>query len=227
VDRLLTRNDDPPNHTKQHQRISLAISHMVRRSSLPLTWLLISVFSVNSGLSSSSQEAQAPRSTELREHDPLSYAVVYARKSNNQFALSEIAIRYAELGDLEQAMRVNESATDEDWRTGAFGKIALEYWKQGEKERARALFLRVANLPLPKDVIYIWGEIIESMAEAQQFDLALDTVNATAAAGDSTAGNALEKVVEVFVTGKARNPTLPDILPRAITIARTVPEEVS
>jgi len=84
---------------------------MVRRSSLPLTWLLISVFSVNSGLSSSSQEAQAPRSTELRENDPLSYAVVYARKSNNQFALSEIAIRYAELGDLEQAMRVNESAT--------------------------------------------------------------------------------------------------------------------
>ena len=126
---------------------------MVRRSSLPLTWLLISVFSVNSGLSSSSQEAQAPRSTELRENDPLSYAVVYARKSNNQFALSEIAIRYSQLGDFEQAMRVNESAADEDWRTGAFGKIALEYWKHGEKERARALFLRVANLPLPKDMI--------------------------------------------------------------------------
>jgi len=92
-----------------------------------LSWLLIALFSVNSGASFSSQQVQTPRPTELRESDPLSYAVVYARKSNNQSALSEIAIRYAELGDFEQAMRINESASDEDWRTGAFGKIALEY----------------------------------------------------------------------------------------------------
>ena len=164
---------------------------MVRRSSLPLTWLLIVLFSVNSGLSFSSQQAQAPPPTELRENDPLSYALVYARKSNNQSALSEIAIHYAELGDFQQAMRVNESVTDEDWRTGAFGKIALEYWGHGQKEKARELFLRVANLPLPKDVIYIWGDIIENMAEAQQFDLALETDNAMSAAGGSTAGDEL------------------------------------
>ncbi len=195
---------------------------MVRRSSLLLTWLLIALFSAYSGVSFSSQQAQTPSPTELRESDPLSYAVVYARRSNNQSALSEIAIRYAELGDFEQAMRVNESASDEDWRTGAFGKIALEYWKHGEKEKARALFLRVANLPLPKNVIYIWGDIIENMVQAQQFDLALDTVNAMAAAGGSTAGYALEKVVEEFVKAKAPNSTLPDILPRAIVIAKTL-----
>src|SRR5207248_691731 len=173
-----------------------------------LVWLLIAVFSVTSNIAFPPHQLQAQSAIELRENDPLSYAVVYARKSNNQFALSEIATHYAELADFEQAIRVNESASDEDWRTGAFGEIALEYWKHGQKEKARELFLRVANLPLPKDVIYIWGDIIEKMAEAQQFDLALDTDNAMAAAGGSTAGNALQKVVEEFVNAKAQNPTL-------------------
>jgi tetratricopeptide (TPR) repeat protein len=191
----------------------------------PLFVILVMVaFLVSSSIALPPQQPQSQTAIELRENDPLSYAVVYARKSNNQFALSEIAIHYAELGDFEQAMRVNESATDEDWRTGAFGKIALEYWKHGQKEKARQLFLRVANLPLPKDVIYIWGDIIENMAEAQQFDLALDTDNAMAAAGGSTAGNSLQKVVEEFVKGKAKNPNLPDILPRAISIAKTLPD---
>lgn len=189
-----------------------------------LAWLLIAVFILNSGLSSSNQQAQAPGPTELRENDPLSYAVVYARRSNNQFALSEIAIHYAELGDFEQAMRVNESASDEDWRTGAFGKIALEYWKHGQKEKARELFVRVAGLPLPKDVIHIWGDIVEDMAQAQQFDLALETDNAMAAAGGSTAVNELAKIVEEFIEAKDHNPSLPDILPRVIAIAKTLPE---
>ena len=197
---------------------------MVRRSFLPLLWLLIALFSANLGLSFSSKQAQAPPPTELREKNPLSYAIVYARKSNNQSALSEIAIRYAELGEFEQAMKVNESASDEDWRTGAFGKIALEYWKHGEKEKARALFLRVANLPLPKDVIYIWGDIIENMAEAQQFDLALDTAKGMADAGETTAGSELENVVEQFIHARALNPTSPDIVPRAIAIAKTLPD---
>jgi hypothetical protein len=83
-----------------------------------------------------------------------------------------------------------------------YGKIALEYWKQGQKEKARELFLRVASLPLPKDVIYIWGDIIENMAEAQQFDLALETDNAMAAAGGSAAGDELEKIVEKSSTQK-------------------------
>ena len=119
---------------------------------------------------------------------------------------------------------MNESATDEDWRTGAFGKIALEYWKHGQKEKARELFLRVASLPLPKDYIYIWGDIIENMAEAQQFDLALETDNAMAAAGGTTAGDELAKIVEEFIEAKARNPSLEDILPRVIASAKTLPE---
>src|SRR6516164_1329675 len=158
-------------------------------SPVSLASLLIALFSINPYLSLSCQQPQASGLTEPRENDPLSYALAYARKSNNQFALSEIAVNYAELGDFEQAMRVNESASDEDWRTGAFGKIALEYWKHREKEKARELFLRVAGFPLPKDVIHIWGGIIENMAQAEQFDLALDTDNAMAAAGGSTAGN--------------------------------------
>lgn len=158
------------------------------------------------------------------ENDPLSYAVVYARRSDNQYALSEIAIRYAELGDFEQAMKVNESVTDEDWRTGAFGKIALELWKQGQGDKARELFVRVANLPLPKDVIYIWGDIIENMAEARQFDLALDTDSAMAAAGGTIAGHELATIVEEFIEAKAQNPNLPDILPRVISTAKSLTE---
>src|SRR6266545_2218372 len=90
-----------------------------------LTWLLLTVLSFSSFVLRGHQ-SQAANPSELNETDPLSYAGVYARRSNNQFALSEIAIHYAEFGDFEPAMRVNESATDEDWRTGAFGKIALE-----------------------------------------------------------------------------------------------------
>lgn len=138
--------------------------------------------------------------------------------------MSEIAIRYAELGHFEHAMRVNKFVIDEDWRTGTFGKIALEYWKHGQHDKARELFLRVANLPLPKDVIYIWGDIIEDMAEARQFDLALDIDNAMAAAGGTTAGNELATIVEEFMEAKAQNPSLPDILPRVVSIAKSLTE---
>jgi len=62
------------------------------------------------------------------------------------------------------------------------------------------------------------------MAEAQQFDLALETDNAMAAAGGSTAGDGLAKIVEEFIAAKAHNPSLPDILPRVITIVKTLPE---
>lgn len=175
---------------------------MFGRSSPRLIWLLIAIFTIASNTPSPAQLVQAQTAIDLRENDPLSYAVVYAHRSNNQFALSEIAIHYAELGDFERALRLNESATDEDWRTGAFGKIALEYWKHGQRDKARELFLRVANLPLPKDYIYIWGDIIEDTAEAQQFDLALDIDKAMAEAGGSTAGDVLATVVEKFIAAK-------------------------
>src|SRR6185295_10313564 len=195
---------------------------MSRRSSSLLVWLVIALVSIGSNSTSPAHLPQAQTPIELREDDPLSFAVVYARRSNNQFALSETAIHYAELGNFEQAMRVNESATDEDWRTGAFGKIALEYWKHGQRDKARELFLRVANLPLPKDYIYIWGDIINDMAKAQQFDLALETDSAMAAAGGTTAGDELGKVVEEFIEAKAHKPNLPDILPRVIAIAKSL-----
>ena len=196
---------------------------MCRKPFPLLVWTLI-VLSVTANTKPPAQPIQIQIPIELRENDPLSYAVVYARRSNNQYALSEIASRYAELGDFEQAMRINESATDEDWQTAAYGKIALEYWKQGQPDKARELFLRVANLPLPKDVIYIWGDIIENMAEAQQFDLALDTNAAMVKAGATTTSNDLAKIVEEFIEAKAHDPGLPDILPRVISIVKTVPE---
>lgn len=154
----------------------------------------------------------------------MSHALIYARRSNDQFHVSEIAVHYAKLGNFEQALRVNESATEEDWRTGAFSEIALEYWKQGQPGKAHELFIRVASLPLDKDTTYIWGDVIEEMAQAELFDLASEIIAAMDAAGGSTAGAALAAVVEIFIEAKKRNPKLPDILPRALEMARTVPE---
>ena len=196
---------------------------MFCKPSPPFVWILIAL-SLTSNTRPPAQLVRIQIQSELRKNDPLSYAVVYARRSNNQAALSEIAIRYAELGDFEQAMRINESATDEDWRTGAFGKIALEYWKHGQRDKARELFLRVADLPLPKDVIYIWGDVIDDMAEAHQFDLALDIDSAMGAAGGTIAGNELATIVEEFIEAKAQNPGLPDILPRVVSIAKNLTE---
>ena len=189
-----------------------------------IAWLFLIILSFSLPLSSRSQGPLRSGLDELRENDPLSYATVYARRSNNQFALSEIAVHYAELGDFEQAMRVNESAGEEDWRTAAFGKIALEYWKHGQKDNARALFLRVANLPLPKDYIYIWGDIINYMAEAQQFELALEIDNAMGSAGGTTAGDHLAQIVEYYLEAKTHNASLPDILPRVLKIAKALPD---
>ena len=75
---------------------------MFGRSSPWLVWLVIGVFSLASNITSPAQLPQAQTPIELRENDPLSFAVIYARRSNNQFALSEIAIYYAELGKFQQ-----------------------------------------------------------------------------------------------------------------------------
>lgn len=185
-------------------------------------WLVLAIW-----IASNTGPAQQPKLrilTDLTESGPLSHALIYARRADDQFHVSKIAVHYAKLGDFEQALRLNESATEEDWRTGAFSEIALEYWKQGQPGKAHELFIRVASLPLPKDTIYIWGDVIEEMAHAELFDLALDTNAAMAAAGGSTAGAELATVVEIFIEAKKRNPKLPDILPRALAMARTVPE---
>jgi tetratricopeptide (TPR) repeat protein len=104
-----------------------------------------------------------------------------------RFAVDNIAVHYAELGDFEQAMRINESVSAEDWRTEAFAEIAAEYWKQDRQEDARRLFQRIADMPLPKDVIYIWGDVAEKMAQSEQFDLALEVVAGMAAVVATTA----------------------------------------
>lgn len=201
--------------------VSCYAAPMLGRFLLPLAWWLIILLTIAS-LPSTSQQVPMPARGELVITDPLGYALVHARRSNNQSAVSEVAIRYAEAGNFAEAMLVNEAATAEDWQTEAFARIALEYWKRGQKEKARELFLRVAGLPLPKDVIHIWGDVIENMAEAQQFDLALDAASGMAAAGGTTADSALGAVVEGFVQARVRNPNLPDILPRVIAIAQTL-----
>lgn len=186
-------------------------------------WLILAIFSIGAN-TRPAQQAKQKILIDVTESGPLSHALIYARRANDQFHISEIAVQYAKLGDFEQALRVNESATEEDWRTGAFSTIALEYWKQGQPGKAHDLFIRVASLPLPKDAIYIWGDVIEEMAQAELFDLALDTTAAMAAAGGTTAGAELETVVEIFIEAKKRNPKLPDILARVIEMAKTVPE---
>lgn len=160
--------------------------------------------------------------SEIIENDPLSYATFFARRTDNQNALGKIAVFYAELGRFEQAMRIVESVSEDDWQTSAMGEIALEYWKHGYKDKSRQLFLRIAGLPLPKDVIYIWGDIIENMAAAQQFDLALDVAASMDPSDASTISSALVKTLDEFAKTRTRDPKLPDILPRVLAIAKAL-----
>ena len=136
---------------------------MLGRPSPWFVWLTLAIFAIGAN---TRPAQQTPTTIDLTENDPLIYALIHARQSNSQFFVSKIAVHYAELGDFEKALRINESATEEDWRTEAFSGIALEYWKQGQPGKARELFLRVANMPLRKDCIYIWGDVIEDMAKA-------------------------------------------------------------
>ncbi|MCM3873652.1 MAG: hypothetical protein ND895_23445 [Pyrinomonadaceae bacterium] len=166
---------------------------------------------------------------EIIENDPLIYATFFARRTDNQNALGKIAVFYAELGRFEQAMRIVESVSEDDWQTSALGEIAVEYWKHGFKDKSRQLFLRIAGLPLPKDVIYIWGDIIENMAAAQQFDLALDVAASMAPSDASTISSALVKTIDEFEQARRRDRKLPgvyvpDILPRVLAIAKALPD---
>ncbi|HBB87001.1 MAG TPA: hypothetical protein DC047_05245 [Blastocatellia bacterium] len=183
------------------------------------------VFSFAAGISgqgiASSSQAQTQQG-ETNKGDPLSYATLFARRTDNQNALSRIAVLYATRGKFEQAMRIVESVSDDHWQAAALGDIATQYWKHGYIDKSRQLFLRIAGLSIPKDVIYIWGDIIENMAAAQQFDLALDVAASMDPSDSSTTRSALEETLDEFAKARARDPKIPDILPRVLAIARTL-----
>ena len=161
------------------------------------------------------------QSDELQS-DPLAYATFFARKSNNEYALGEIAVRYAELGDFEPALKIAESIKDVDNQASSLSKIAVQYWKQGNEGLSRQLFARVSGLPVPKDVIYVWGPILDRMAEARQFDLALDLAVSIPESEATTTRAALETLVEQYISARAKKADLPDVLPRVLRIGETL-----
>jgi tetratricopeptide (TPR) repeat protein len=187
-----------------------------------LRWLLLKVLLILVlRLAFEQSSTHRADSHKLDEKDPLSYALAYVRKTESQFHVGDIAVHYAELGYFEKATMIGASCSSERWRAITLSKIALEYWKHGKKDAARELFLQVANTPLPKD-IFAWDSVTEDMAEAEQFDLALDNADRMSAVGGGLIENALDKIVEAFIRASVTNRGLQDVLPRVLTIAKTM-----
>jgi tetratricopeptide (TPR) repeat protein len=192
----------------------------------PATILLLALLLASGASLGSSQEpTQSIDDQGIPSNDHLVYALRFARKTNEHYLMGQIAIRYAAWGNFEQAMRVVESISDEYWKTDAFSEIALEYWKHGEKEKARHLLLRVAGMPVPKDVIHIWGSVMENMAKAQQFDLALDVAASMEPSDASTTSGALQSVIDELTQAKTTNSNQVNILGRVLAIAKTLGEQ--
>jgi tetratricopeptide (TPR) repeat protein len=192
----------------------------------PVTILLLALLLISGASFGTSQETtQSIDDQGIPSSDHLVYALRFARKTNEQYLTGQIAIRYAAWGNFEQAMRVVESVSDEYWRTDAFSEIALEYWKHGEKEKARQLLLRVAATPVPKDVIHIWGSVMENMAKAQQFDLALDVAASMEPSDASTTSGALQSVIDELTQAKTTNSNQANVLGRVLAIAKTLREQ--
>jgi tetratricopeptide (TPR) repeat protein len=154
--------------------------------------------------------------------DPLAYAACFARKTGNDYALGEIAVRYSELGDFEQALKIADAVKDDDDRASSLSKIALRYWKQGDDALSRQLFARVSGMPIPKDVIYVWGPVMDRMAEARQFDLALDLAASMPESEATTTRAALETVVDHYISARADKADPPDVLPRVLRIGESL-----
>ncbi|MDX6531914.1 MAG: hypothetical protein QOH41_4204 [Blastocatellia bacterium] len=190
----------------------------------PATILLLTLVLSGASSGTSQESTQSIDDQGIPSNDPLVYAFRFARKTNEQYLMGQIAIRYAAWGNFEQAMRIVESLSDEYWKADAFSEIAVEYSKHGEKEKARQLLLRVAGMPVPKDVIHIWGSVMENMAKAQQFDLALDVAASMEISDATTTRAGLEKIVEELGPSEATNPSQAGFLSRVIAIAKTLRE---
>lgn len=156
------------------------------------------------------------------QSDPLAYAVFFARKTGNEYALGEIAVRYAELGNFEHALKIADSIKDDDNRASTLSKIALQYWKQGNEGLSRQLFAKVSGMPIPKDVIYVWGPIMDRMAEARQFDLALDLAASMPVSEATITRAALETVVDNYISARTDKADPPDVLPRVLHIGKSL-----
>ena len=190
--------------------------------------VLLALTTISGGHANNPESRNPPQSEARGESpqktDPLAYAAFFARKTGNDYALGEIAVRYAELGDFEQALKIADNVKDEDDRAGSLSKIALQYWKQWDEDLSRQLFARVSGMPIPKDVIHVWGPIMERMAEARQFELALDLA-ASMPGSESTATTtrgALEAVVDNYISAGAKKADLPDVLPRVLRIGKSL-----
>ena len=70
------------------------------------------------------------------EEDPLACAFILTQTIHNPAALSDIAIKYAEIKQYDRAFQIVESIDDNTWRIEALGGIALEEAKNKEFDKA-------------------------------------------------------------------------------------------
>lgn len=195
---------------------------MRHRFFIPVLLTLTIISAGYTNIPESQHSPQGKIESDRLQTDPLAYAASFARKTNNDYALGEIAVRYAELGDFEQALKIADTVKDDDDKASALSKIAVQYWKQGNEGLARHLFARVSSMPIPKDVIYVWGPVMDRMAEAQQFDLALDLARSMPESEATTTRAALETVIDHYISAGSNKAVSPDVLPRVLRIGESL-----
>jgi hypothetical protein len=74
--------------------------------------------------------------------DPLDCAVLVARtiSGGSSYTMSEIAVKYAEIGQFDKATQLINTIDDEPDKVAGTAKIATKFWNSGHRDKALELF---------------------------------------------------------------------------------------
>lgn len=139
---------------------------------------------------------QATEAKKESEITPLGCAVKVARSmESGSYTLSEIAVRYAEIGDFNKATLVVDTVEDREEMIVGELNIAVRYWKKGKTDLAGKTFGEIAQIPHTSFRQYTLGRIAEQYAAAKQYEQVFD-IASTKMTDDYHASVALEAIVD-------------------------------
>lgn len=165
--------------------------------------LVVSLLTFSLGLSSTyvrpvnthplRQVTEAKKESELT---PLECAVKVARSMDSgSYTLSEIAVRYAEIGDFNNATLLVDTVDEREEMIVGRLQIAVRYWKKGRRDLALKTFGEIAQIPHTSLRQYTLGRIAEQYAAARQYKQVFD-IASTKMTDDYHASVALEAIVD-------------------------------
>ena len=171
------------------------------------------------------RETAASRAAVAVGVSPLEVAerVARTRSGDPSYLLAEIAVRYAEIGEFDQAICLVNMVEDGSDKAEGRAKIAARLWKSGGRAHALELFdsLRVldegSGEVAPRYHGYTLGIISGQLAAAEQYDKALEL--AASGGGDHLIRTALDAVVDNYSLEKGYAGES-ELLTRVVTLAK-------